>query len=778
MSASWFLLLPGFLIAAAAVPPLRRLLFTGPLFRMMGRKMPPISRTEREALEAGTVGWDGELFSGHPSWKRLLALAPPRLTAEEEAFLAGPVEELCRMLDDWRIVEEYRDLPPEVWTFLKEKGFFGLIIPKAHGGLGFSAYAHSQVIIRVGSRSCAAAVTVMVPNSLGPAELLVHYGTQAQKDHFLPRLARGEDIPCFALTGPEAGSDAASIPDTGVVCMGLHEGRETLGIRLDWEKRYITLAPVATLLGLAFRLSDPEGLLPEGEPGITVALIPTDTAGITIGSRHDPLGIPFQNGPTWGRDVFVPLDRVIGGAKGAGKGWRMLMECLAAGRSISLPALSTGGGKLAALAVGAYARIRRQFHMSIGRFEGIEEALARIAGNAYVMDAARGFTCAAVDRGERPAVASAIAKYHCTERMRASLIDGMDIMGGAGISMGPRNVLARAHQSTSIAITVEGANILTRTLIVFGQGAIRCHPYVLKEMLAMEAGDVRTFDRLLLRHGAFAVGNGVRALLHALTGSRLARAPRGPARRIYQATTRWSAAFAVASDLALLTLGGNLKRKEKLSGRCSDILSNLYLLSAMLKAFEDQGRPRADLPLLRYASEDCLWRIQEAFQGLLRNLPSRPAAWLLKVLVFPLGRPQAGPSDALGHQAATLLMAPSEARDRLTAGLHLASLPLSRLEDALSKVAAAEPAERKLAKAAAAGRIRPGSDVGMLLEGIQAGEITPEEGEAIRQSIEARRDVITVDDFPTLERRTTWHGMAPIPPAARSTSSTAPGPRS
>jgi acyl-CoA dehydrogenase len=634
-----------------------------------------------------------------------------------------------------------------------------MIIPKRYGGLGFSALAHSQVIIKLASRSVTAVVTVMVPNSLGPAELLNHYGTGAQKEHYLPRLARGLDLPCFALTGPEAGSDAASIPDTGVVCRGLFEGREITGIRLNWEKRFITLGPVATLLGLAFRLRDPDRLLAEGGEGITLALIPTATPGITIGSRHNPLGIPFMVGPNRGRDVFIPLDWIIGGAAQAGNGWKMLMECLAAGRSISLPALATGGGKLVSQAAGAYARVRRQFKLPIGRFEGVEEALARIAGHTYLMDAARAFTCGAVDQGERPSVASAIVKYQCTERMRLILNDGMDVVGGSGICLGPRNLFGRTHQALPIGITVEGANILTRTLITFGQGVIRCHPYVLKEMQAVADPDpargLAEFDRLMRGHAAFAASSAVRAWFHGLTGARLARAPGGPARRYFQMATRFSAAFAISADLALATLGGGLKRKEKLSGRMADILGHLYLASAALKQFEDRGRPAADLPLLRWGCESCLLKIQESFDGLLRNLPSRPTAWLLRLLVFPTGRRLAGPSDRLGHQAAALLLEPSPARDRLTAGIFLpmdGREPLRRLEEALTKVLAAEPVEKKLAAGVAARAIRPGGDAQMLAEGLAAGLITAQEGRILEEAREARQEVVRVDDFPQVRQ--------------------------
>jgi acyl-CoA dehydrogenase len=734
---------------------LRRRLLVAPLAGSFKRKLPPLSSTEREALEAGTVGWDGDLFGGRPDWGRLLAMPGSNLSAEEQAFLDGPVEEFCGLLDDWRIVEELHDLPPEAWTFLKRNGFFGLIIPRKYGGLGFSALAHSQVIIKVASRSCAAVVTVMVPNSLGPAELLLHYGTEAQRAHYLPRLAKGLELPCFALTGPEAGSDAASIPDTGVVCRGLFEGREILGLRLNWEKRYITLGPVATLLGLSFRLTDPEGLLPAGAEGITLALIPTSTPGITIGSRHNTLGIPFQVGPNWGRNVFIPLDWIIGGPAGAGRGWKMLMECLAAGRSISLPGLSTGSAKLAALVAGAYARIRKQFRMPIGRFEGIEEALARIAGNTYLMDAARTLTCAAVDQGGRPSVLSAIVKYQCTERMRMVVNDAMDTLGGSGICLGPRNLLGRAHQAMPISITVEGANILTRTLIIFGQGVIRCHPHVLDELRAVgdpdPAAALEGFDRHLGLHLRFGLGNAARSLFHGLTGARFTRAPGGPGRPYYQAVTRFAAAFALAADIALLTLGGGLKRREKLSGRMADVLSNLYLASAALKQFEDRGRPATDLPLLRWACEGCLFRIEESLAGLCRNLPNRPAAWLLRILVLPLGRAHPGPSDALGHEVAVVLLEPSPARDRLTAGIFLpmdGKEPLGRLEDALRKVIAAEPLERKLGQAVAAGRIPGGSDARMVADGLRSGLLSAAEGEVLFQAAEARREVIRVDDFP------------------------------
>ncbi|MCM2359503.1 MAG: acyl-CoA dehydrogenase [Geobacteraceae bacterium] len=749
-----------FLSAAVSVnvTALRRPLLMRPLLAMFRRMLPPLSRTEREALEAGTVWWDGELFSGNPDWEKLLSQPLPELTAEEEAFLAGPVEELCRQLDDWRITTELRDFPPEVWRFIREQGFFGMIIPEGYGGKGFSAIAHSRVIMKIASRSVAAAVTVMVPNSLGPAELLLRYGTEEQRQYYLPRLARGEEVPCFALTGPEAGSDAASIPDTGVVCRETFRGVETVGVRLNWEKRYTTLGPVATVIGLAFRLRDPDRLLgEEEEPGITLALVPSDTPGITIGTRHDPLGVPFQNGPTWGRDVFIPLGWLVGGADGAGQGWRMLMESLAAGRSISLPALSCGGAKLTARAAGAFARVRRQFRVPIGRFEGIEEALARIAGSTYLIDAAREMTCGAVDRGERPSVVSAIVKQQSTERMRQVVNDGMDIFGGSGISLGPRNLLGRLYQAVPIGITVEGANILTRSMIIFGQGAIRCHPYVLKEMRAAANPDrergLADFDRLLGQHLGFTLNNAARSLFYGVTGGRLAKAPAGPARRYFQAATRLCAAFALSADVALLTLGGSLKRREKLSGRLADILSHLYLISALLKRFEDRDWPRDELPLVQWGCEESLLKIQEGFAGIIHNLPLRPAAWLLRLLLFPLGRPFGGPGDRLGHLVAETLLEPSPLRDRLTAGLFIpegADEPLARLEDALVKAVAAEPVEQKLREAVKAGSIGKGDDAAILTAGVAAGIISGEEAETVRQALAARREAIRVDDFPAL----------------------------
>ncbi len=642
-------------VAILGIPVLRRLLVSSFILKIFRKILPQISQTEQEALDAGTVWWDGELFSGHPDWNKLLHYPKPALSAAEQSFLDNETEQLCAMLDDWDITHVRQDLPPQVWQFIKDKGFFGMIIPKKYGGLQFSALAHSAVVTKIASRSGSAAVTVMVPNSLGPAELLLHYGTPQQKDKYLRRLAQGKEVPCFALTGPFAGSDAGSIPDYGIVCYGEFDGQQNvLGIRVTWEKRYITLAPVATLLGLAFKLHDPDRLIGlESARGITLALIPTDTPGVRVGRRHFPLNSAFQNGPTQGKDVFIPMDYIIGGTECIGQGWRMLMECLAVGRSISLPASAVGGVKLAVRTCGAYCRVRKQFKLPIGKFEGVEEALARIGGNAYMIDAARVLAAAAVDMGEKPSVISAIVKYHCTERARAVINDAMDVHGGKGICMGPSNYLARSYQQMPIGITVEGANILTRSLIIFGQGAIRAHPYVLKEIQAAHDSDTKravvNFDAALFGHISFVLCNTVRAWLFGLTGGRGIPVPAGvETRRYYQQLTRYSAAFALAADVSMLVLGGSLKRREKISARLGDVLSQLYLCSATLKRFQDDGRPAEDLPLLYWSMQDALVRIQVAFDGVLQNFPSRFAALLLRVLIFPLGKCLAPPVRRTG----------------------------------------------------------------------------------------------------------------------------------
>ncbi len=615
-------------IAVFAVSGIRQSLISRKALALFKTVLPAMSQTEKEALDAGTVWWEAELFKGKPEWEKLHAIQAPKLSAEEQAFLDGPVNEVCAMVSDFQVTHELADLPPEVWQYLKDNKFFAMIIKKKYGGLEFSAYAQSLVLQKLTGVSGVLSSTVGVPNSLGPGELLQHYGTEEQKNYYLPRLAEGKEIPCFALTSPEAGSDAGSIPDYGVVCKGEWEGKEVLGMRLTWNKRYITLAPVATVLGLAFKLRDPEGLLGDKEDlGITCALIPTDVKGVEIGNRHFPLNVPFQNGPTRGKDIFVPIDFIIGGEKMAGQGWRMLVECLSVGRGITLPSNSTGGIKSAAMATGAYSRIRRQFKQPIGHMEGVEEPLARLGGNAYVMDAASNLTVAGIDLGEKPSVISAIVKYHCTHRGQQSIIDAMDIVGGKGICLGPSNFLARGYQGSPIAVTVEGANILTRSMIIFGQGAIRCHPYVLEEMNAAysEASDaVEKFDKALAGHVSFTMSNLVRSIWFGLSDGLGSSAPTKDAtKRYYQQLNRYSANLALLSDISMSVLGGSLKRKERLSARLGDILSQLYLSSATLKRFEQDGRPAEDLALVHWGLQDSLKQAEIAVDEFLANFPNK-----------------------------------------------------------------------------------------------------------------------------------------------------------
>ncbi|PZA15150.1 acyl-CoA dehydrogenase [Parazoarcus communis] len=747
-------------IAVFLVVPLRRALISARIFKAFRRALPSMSQTERDALEAGTVWWEGQLFGGRPDWRRLAAYPWPTLNAEEQAFLDQDTDELCRLVQDWEATRQ-QDMPAHVWQFIKDRGFLGMIIPREYGGKGFSAYAHSQVITKLSTRSSAPAVTVMVPNSLGPAELLLHYGTPEQKQHYLPRLARGQEIPAFALTSPWAGSDAASIPDAGVVCKGSWQGREVLGMRVSFDKRYITLAPVCTVFGLAFRLYDPDRLLGgESDLGITCALVPHDHPGVEIGRRHFPLNAVWMNGPIRGQDVFMPLEFIIGGPKMAGQGWRMLMECLAAGRSISLPGSNTGMQKLTARAVGAYARVRYQFKTAIGRFEGVEEALTRIGANTYLCDAARIMTAGAIDLGEKPSVVSAIVKYHVTERARQTVNDGMDVIGGKGICLGPQNFLGRAYQQIPVGITVEGANILTRSLILFGQGAIRCHPYVLDEMHAAQQGNLQAFDRAFWGHVGYTISSGVRAAVMGLTGSHFVSVPADVApetRRYYQQLTRFSAAFAFIADISMGTLGGALKRKEKLSARLGDILSLMYLASATLKRYEAEGRQAADAPLMHWAIWDCMFRAQNAFEGVIANFPNRFFAMVLRrLVVFPLGRPYVVPSDRLGHDVARLLIEPSATRDRLTADVHLPTdveEPLGALEAALLATVAAEPIETKVKQAQRAGRFQfvaaAGGGVDALWrQAFEAGVIDADEFALLQRRGVLRDKVIRVDDFP------------------------------
>lgn len=748
------------LLAVVTLPllitPLRQPLITAPLLKFYTKILPPLSDTEKTALEAGTVGFEGELFSGMPKWEQLLSQPKPVLSAEEQAFLDGPVEQACRMTNDWDITHVRNDMPPELWDYLKKQKFFGMIIPKEYGGLGFSALAHHKVIQKLASISATLSSTVGVPNSLGPAELLLHYGTDEQKKHYLPRLADGREIPCFALTGPTAGSDATSLPDYGIVCEGDWNGARVLGVKLTFDKRYITLAPVATVIGLAFRLYDPNKLLgDEADRGITLALMPRDTDGLNIGRRHFPLNCAFQNGPLHGKEVFLPLSQLIGGEDFIGQGWRMLVEVLSVGRAITLPSTSSGASKLAAVVTGAYARIRKQFGLSIGRFEGVEEALARIAGNAYACAALAQATAAAVDRGEKPAVPSAIAKYHATEMARAVAADAMDIHGGKGVILGPMNYLGRGWQAAPISITVEGANIMTRSLMIFGQGAIRCHPWVLKEMQAATHPDpevrLREFDVNLFGHIGFAISNAVRSWIFGLFGARIGAAP-GDAytKRYYRKLNRYSANLALVADTSMLMLGGKLKFKEKLSGRLGDVLSHLYIASAMLKRYEDEGRPAAEQPLLALAFHESAHKIELALSGALRNFPIRPVGWLLWMLVFPWGRRAQAPSDRLGRRAAALLMSPSDARDRLADGIFLTPCennPAGRINSFLPKVILAEPVERKFLKALKNSDIEALDFPAQLAEGVAEGWITAEERLQLEELRTLTWETITVDDF-------------------------------
>jgi len=739
----------------------RKQFLSVPMLELYQRISPQISDTEKTALEAGTVGWEGELFSGNPKWAQLLAEPKPELSAEERAFMDGPVEELGKLINDWEISHEIADLNPETWDYLKKHRFFGMIIPKKYGGLEFSAYAHSMVLQKVASMSPTAASTVAVPNSLGPAELLLHYGTDIQKNHYLPRLAVGLEVPCFALTSPYAGSDATSIPDTGVVCKQEWHGKETLGLKLNFDKRYITLAPIATVIGLAFKLHDPEHLLSaQAERGITLALIPRNTPGLEIGRRHLPLNIPFQNGPVRGKDIFIPLDYLIGGPDFIGQGWRMLVECLSVGRAISLPSNAVGAMKHAAFSVGAYARIRKQFNQPIGRFEGVEEALARVAGYTYACGALASATAAAVDRGERPSVPSAIAKYHTTELGRAAIADAMDIAAGKGVILGPRNWIGRAWQGAPISVTVEGANILTRSLMIFGQGAIRCHPYVLKEMQAAALPDpverLTKWDAILFEHIGFACSNAARSLLLGLSFNLLAQTP-GDAKtkRFYRKLTRYSAALALIADVSMLTLGGKLKVKERLSARLGDVLSQLYIGSSMLKRFEDQGRPSADQPLLAWAMHDSIYKIQTALDEYLANFPVKPLAFLLRLVVFPLGRRERPVGDNTGRRAANAILNPSETRDRLIEGIYTTATPgnyAGAMNQTLIKVINAEPVERKLMKAIKAGQVSGalGFDE-QLKAAVTAGVLSESEKSLLEQVRIEVADVIAVDDFDPIE---------------------------
>ncbi|MFP3920770.1 MAG: acyl-CoA dehydrogenase [Dichotomicrobium sp.] len=753
---AWIAWLPAIVLGLLSYHPLRQQVVTRPAFKTVKRILPPVSDTEKEALEAGTVGFDAEFFSGEPDWSKLRAVSAPALTDEEQKFLNETVDELCAMIDDWQLRHEQRELPEQVWRFIAEKGFFGMLISKEHGGLGFSPQAQSLVIGKIASRSPDVATVVMVPNSLGPGELIEKFGTDHQKSHYLPRLASGAEIPCFALTSPYAGSDAASMRDVGIVTKAEHDGQETLGIRLTWDKRYITLAPNATLLGLAFRLYDPDNLLGKGEElGITLALVPTDTPGVQIGQRHLPCGNAFPNGPTWGEDVFVPLDAIIGGAERAGQGWRMLMSCLSAGRAISLPATSTAAAKAMLRTSTAYGRIRKQFAIAIGRMEGIEERLARMVETAYTLEAARSVTASMVGEGAKPAVLSALMKYQSTERMRQAVSDAMDIHGGKAICDGPSNYLQAAYQMVPIGITVEGANILTRSLITFTQGVLRSHPFLYKEIEAAQHWDddrgFEMFEDAFEQHVSFAASNVFGALFHNVTFGQFAAAPRvAETRRWYAQLSRASRNFALVADMSVALLGGGLRTRQRLTGQMADALSELYLASAVLKRYEDDGQPLADRRIVELALQNSLYRFYAALQEVTRNFPVFGVGWALRRLVFPFGFPFRPARHATGKAAVRAVLGPGEVRDRLTRDIYVsrdATDPTGILEVTLEKVIEAEPAERKVEKAIKAGMLRRSLDRDWLGEAETKGIITGEEAKLLRETEELVLKVISVDHF-------------------------------
>jgi len=753
--------LPAIVLGLLSIPSIRRSWLTGPVYAQIRKILPRVSETEQQALEAGTVGFDAEIFSGRPSWDRLRAVAPIELTAEERAFLDGPTAELCGMINDWQVRHSEREIPENIWDFVKRHGFLGMLISKEHGGLGFSPQAQSLILGKIASRSPDVCTIVMVPNSLGPGELIEKYGTPEQKHHYLPRLAQGLEVPCFSLTGPTSGSDAATMRDIGVVTRGIHQGKEVLGIRLSWEKRYITLGPVATLVGLAFRLFDPENHLGKGEDiGITVALIPADHPGVEIGRRHLPSGAAFPNGPNWGRDVFIPMDWVIGGEQMVGHGWRMLMECLAAGRAISLPSSGTAGAKMMLRVTTAYGRIRKQFGLSVAKMEGLEEPLARMIETAYVNEAGRAVTAAMVSAGEKPSVISAIMKYQSTTKLRQAVNDAMDLHGGRGICDGPSNYLQSAYQMVPVGITVEGANILTRSLITFAQGALRSHPYLYEEIKAAQNPDPQrgllAFDTAFGNHIAFSLSNAFGAFFHNITGGLFASVPEkayGTA-EWYRQLGRAALNFALVADVTVAVLGGGLKTRQKITGRLADALSELYLLSCVLKRYQDDGKPENDNLIVELCARNALYRFQEALAGTIENFPNGAVRLMLSVLVFPFGHPYRPASDRLGHKVVALAIQPGEVRDRLTRDIYVSrdvNDPTGLLEVTLEKVIAAEEAERKLERAIRAGTVRRYHGIDWIGDAEKAGVLTHDEAALVREVETLTARVIAVDHFDPAE---------------------------
>jgi acyl-CoA dehydrogenase len=764
-------LLTGLLLLAGArvlmfATPLRRERLSRPLLGWVRSRLPHLSDTESEALKSGSVDWDGELFSGRPQWQKLLDFPHGRLSEEERAFINGPLNTLCGMIDDWKITHELFDLPADVWDYIRKQGFFGLVIPREFGGKGFSEMAHSEIVMRLSTRGVSAAVTVMVPNSLGPGELLVHYGTDEQKTRYLPGLASGDIIPCFALTSPMAGSDAGAIPDKGIICKGHWQGKEVLGLKVTWNKRYITLAPVATLIGLAIKVYDPDGLVGNTEDiGITCVLMPGDLPGVNSGPRHLPMNTAFMNGPTWGNDVFIPMEQVIGGQPMLGKGWIMLLECLSIGRSISLPALATGAGKLASLGIGSYARVREQFGRTISQFEGVQEALEPIAGYTYMMDAARLLTASMLDRGVRPSVPSAVLKSRNTELMRIVVNHAMDVVAGRGVITGPRNFIAQGYEALPIGITVEGANILTRSLMIFGQGAIRCHPFIVEEIEAANMTDenaaVEKFDGIFYRHAAHTMGNAVKAFALALTRGRLASVPKyGMLQPYYRQLTRFSAAFAVVTDVSLLSIGGDLKARQRLSGRMADCLTRLYYASAVIKQWHEENYPLEHKPLVEWCLQQCLHDLDTQMRHLIANFPVRALRWPLRLMIVPPGTCRLPPpDDRLAATVAKAIVQDNPVRDRLTQGVYRSDSqedPLGRVLNAFQLANQTQEMRDRLHKEIRSAKPKDRHGVELLMGhqweemaewAVNNNIIGAEERPALLQAIEALYDVIRVDAF-------------------------------
>jgi acyl-CoA dehydrogenase len=748
-----------YLIAAAFanLGELRRRYIIVPALTSLKKQLPTISSTERAAIEAGDTWWEKELFCGRPDWKKLYSIPKPSLSQEEESFLDNQVNHLCSLISDWDIIFKNHNLSEPIWDYLKQEKFFAMMIPKEYGGLGFSALAHSTVVTKIATTSISAAVTTMVPNSLGPGELLVHYGTDEQKNYYLPRLAQGLEIPCFALTAPDAGSDAGAIPDMGVICRGQHEGKEVIGMRVSWDKRYITLAPIATLLGLAIHLYDPEHLLGDkADIGITLCLIPTSHPGVEKGTRHLPMFAGFMNGPTRGKDVFIPLDWIIGGTKMAGQGWRMLMECLSIGRSISLPALSTACGKNTYRTTGAYARIRKQFNTSLSDFEGVDESLGYIAGYTYMLEACRVMTAGALDQKINPAIVSAIAKYQMTEMCRQVLSHSMDVHAGNMVQVGPRNVIANAYLAVPISITVEGANILTRNLIIFGQGAIRCHPYVLKEIELITAPNpnIKELDSVIMSHIGFYLSNLLRNIAYGFTGGRLIIFPAAhnpKIKKLKRQLTRMSAALALLADTSMILLGGSLKRRERISARLGDIMSQLYMACTVLKYFHDHNNPNSDMDYVEWAVQTCLYKIQIACDELFANFPHPWVAGVLKFIIFPFGRAYRQPKDSLNNKIVAPMTMSCELRDRLTKYYYLSHQEndlSTRLDKALSQIDMVEPLQKKLQKAIKNGQIKPCFEFAESIHlAQQANLLTPDQAKILSEYEALRREIIKVNEF-------------------------------